>query len=47
MFIVCFDNLNIFWQKYEGEKKGSVQNYIYWKSRKINTTAWITYIAKK
>lgn len=43
IFVVCFDNPNIFWLKYEGECIGSGQNYIWWKSRKINTTDWITY----
>ena len=41
MFVVCFTNPNIFWHKYEGEAYGSGQNYIYWKSQKINTTIWI------
>lgn len=40
-FIICFSNPDIFWQKYEGESHGSGQNYIYWKSYKINTTLWI------
>jgi hypothetical protein len=43
IFVVCFDNPNIFWQKYEGEALGSGQNYIYWKSHKINTTVWLTF----
>lgn len=43
IFVVCFDNPNIFWQKYEGESYGSGQNYIYWKKHKINTTIWLTF----
>ena len=43
IFVLCFDNPNIFWQKYEGEAYGSGQNYIYWKSHKINTTVWTTF----
>jgi hypothetical protein len=43
IFVVCFDNPNIFWQKYEGESYGSGQNYIYWKTHKINTTVWLTF----
>jgi len=40
-FVVCFNDPNLFWHKYEGECLGSGQNYIYWKSHKINTTIWI------
>ncbi len=41
IFLVCFDNPNIFWQKYEGTTIGSGQNYIYIGPYKINTTVWI------
>ena len=43
IFVVDFDNPNIFWQKYEGETQGSGQNYIYWCTHKINTTIWLTF----
>ena len=42
-FVVCFNNPNIFWHKYEGEFYGTGQNIIVWKSQKIATTAWIKY----
>ncbi len=40
-FVVCFDNPDIMWQKYEGECIGSGQNYIYCKNMRFNTTHWI------
>jgi hypothetical protein len=40
-FVMCFNNPDLLWQKYEGESYGSGQNYIYWKSHKINTTSWV------
>lgn len=43
IFVVCFSDPNIFWHKYEGEKYGSGQNYIYWKDRKFATTQWIKF----
>lgn len=42
-FVVCFNNPNLFWHKYEGEGYGSGQNFIFWKSQKIATTVWIQY----
>ena len=32
---------SLVWSKYEGEANGSGQNFIYYKSHKINTTVWI------
>lgn len=43
IFVVLFNDPNIMWQKYEGELFGSGQNYMYWKSHRINTTLWIKY----
>lgn len=43
IFVVCFSDSNLIWQKYEGEKMGSSQNYIYWKNKKYNTTHWINF----
>lgn len=40
LFTVCFSNPDIFWSKYEGEGYGSGQNFICYKSHKINTTLW-------
>jgi hypothetical protein len=40
-FTVCFSNPEIIWNKYEGEGYGSGQNFIYYKSYKINTTIWV------
>ena len=41
IFVVTWTDPNLFWHKYEGEKYGSGQNYIYWKSHQIKTTDWI------
>ena len=43
IFVVCFNNPNILWNKYEGEKNGSGQNFIYWNQSKINTTIWLLF----
>jgi hypothetical protein len=40
-FTVGFSNPDIVWSKYEGEGYGSGQNFLYYKSYKINTTIWI------
>jgi hypothetical protein len=41
LFTVVFSNFDIIWTKYEGESYGSGQNFIYYKSHKINTSLWI------
>jgi hypothetical protein len=40
-FVVLFNDPNIIWQKYEGCKHGSSQNYMYFKDQTINTKLFI------